>query len=443
MNRSSVEDGCGRNAGPGRVIVFTRYPEPGRTKTRLIPALGTVGAARLHQRMAELLMARLSHLQPPVELEVRYTGGDETLMRRWLGRGVTIRPQPGGDLGQRMDMCIRAAFREGARRVILAGTDCPSATVTDIRHAMKMLTGREMVLGPTIDGGYWLIGLSRPARVFRDIPWSSTDTCRETLARAEQLGLRVACLPTTRDVDHPGDLAHLPAGLAGPNPWLSVVVCSLNDRPTIGRCLGASAGEGIEQIVADGGSEDNTPAIARDAGATVIAAPPGRARQLRAGFDVSHGHVVLLLHADTIVPAGFDEMIFRALLDRNVSAGAFAFHTDYDVPAMSLIDRLVSFRSRHLRLPYGDQGLFATRDRLREVGGVPDTPLAEDFFLVRRLARRGRIVTLPARAVTSGRRWRRLGVLRTTWINQLVAAGLWLGVDPSRLAGVYAWKSDG
>jgi hypothetical protein len=307
---------------------------------------------------------------------------------------------------------------------------------------MQALTGHEMVLGPTVDGGYWLIGLSRPAAVFEGIPWSAAETCSKTLARAEQLGLRVACLPTTRDVDDPDDLSHLPAGLAGPNPWLSVVVCARNDAATIGRCLAASAGDGIEQIVADGGSEDETPAIARDAGATVIATPPGRARQLRAGVDVSRGQVLLLLHADTTVPGGFDEMIFRVLLDRNVAAGAFAFRTDYDVPAMSLIDKLVDFRSRRLRLPYGDQGLFATRARLREVGGVPDTPFAEDFFLVRHLSRRGRIVTLPATAITSGRRWRKLGAVRTTWINQLVAAGLWLGVNPARLAGLYAGKSD-
>jgi glycosyltransferase A (GT-A) superfamily protein (DUF2064 family) len=113
---------------PGeRLIIFTRYPEPGRAKTRLIPALGAEGAADLHRRLTERTLAtarRLATLRK-LTLEVRYAGGDAALMRQWLGGGLHLRAQGDGDLGARMREAFREAFEEGCYGVVLIGTDCP------------------------------------------------------------------------------------------------------------------------------------------------------------------------------------------------------------------------------------------------------------------------------------------------------------------------------
>src|SRR6185295_7381939 len=113
-----------------RLIIFTRYPEPGRTKTRLIPALGALGAAELHRRMTEQAIATARRLaaRQAVALEICYTGGDAALMQRWLGADLPLRAQSGGDLGARMREAFQRAFQQGGARVVIMGSDCPGIT---------------------------------------------------------------------------------------------------------------------------------------------------------------------------------------------------------------------------------------------------------------------------------------------------------------------------
>ncbi len=110
-----------------RIVVFARYPEPGLTKTRLIPALGREGAAELHRRMTEHTLSRVRSLMRirAVSIEVRYVGGDRTKMTHWLGSDLTFRQQRGANLGSRMAGAFRKAFQDGAKRVVIIGTDCP------------------------------------------------------------------------------------------------------------------------------------------------------------------------------------------------------------------------------------------------------------------------------------------------------------------------------
>ena len=109
-----------------RLIIFTRYPTPGTTKTRLIPALGPEGAAELQRKMTEHTLASLSPLQEAgVEIEVRYEGGDEVAMTEWLGDDLLFTPQGAGDLGQRMERAFREAFTAGVHKTVIVGSDCP------------------------------------------------------------------------------------------------------------------------------------------------------------------------------------------------------------------------------------------------------------------------------------------------------------------------------
>jgi uncharacterized protein len=126
-----------------------------------------------------------------------------------------------------------------------------------------------------------------------------------------------------------------------------------------------------------------------------------------------------------------------------VALGAFSFQIAGNAPGQRILEWTVNWRSRRRRLPYGDQALFLRRATFEEEGGFAALPIMEDYEFVRRLRRRGRIITVAARAVTSGRRWRQLGFLRATLRNQVVIAGYHLGVRPDKLAEYYRGRQPG
>jgi rSAM/selenodomain-associated transferase 1 len=192
------------------LIIFTRYPEPGKTKTRLIPALGKEGAAMLQRQMTEQKLAQAKKLQTyiPVSLEIHFAGGNEQLMQNWLGENITYKQQSEGDIGCRMVSAFHESFKTGTKQVVLIGTDCPELNAKLMSQAFEALIQDDLVLGPALDGGYYLIGLNRIIpELFTGISWSTTEVLSQTLTIAEKLELAVAFLPTLSDVDRPEDLA--------------------------------------------------------------------------------------------------------------------------------------------------------------------------------------------------------------------------------------------
>jgi rSAM/selenodomain-associated transferase 2 len=180
----------------------------------------------------------------------------------------------------------------------------------------------------------------------------------------------------------------------------------------------------------DGGSTDGTTQRAKETGATVLASKPGRARQMNAGAARAEGGSLLFLHADTLLPSGWPEVVPRTLCAPGVVAGAFRFSIAGNFRGKSFIEWTTGIRSRWLQRPYGDQGLFLTRALFEEMGGFADLPIMEDYEFAIRLRQRGRIVTVSEATLTSGRRWQKLGVLRTTVRNQWLLAAYHLGVPP-------------
>ena len=186
-----------------RLILFGRYPVPGRTKTRLIPLLGAARAADFQRDLTErtLRTDRSVARRRPVDLEACFEGGSPAKLRRWLGPDLIFSEQSSGDLGERMKAAFLGAFRQGAQHVILHGTDIPDLTTQHIDEAFDALKSHDLVLGPSTDGGYWLIGLKKPADLFDRMEWGTSSVFDKTVAAAREQGLSVHVLSPLTDMD--------------------------------------------------------------------------------------------------------------------------------------------------------------------------------------------------------------------------------------------------
>jgi rSAM/selenodomain-associated transferase 2/rSAM/selenodomain-associated transferase 1 len=430
---------------PERLMIFTRYPQAGIVKTRLVPTLGSRRAARLQIEMTRHVMAWASTLRDSASLsvEVHFTGGSEKLMRRCFGSQLPYRHQGEGDLGRRMREAFRDAFRSGVDRAIIIGTDCPAISPEIIDIAMRKLRQDDLVLGPATDGGYYLIGLRRDfPRMFENIPWGSGEVLEATLARAKHLDLSVSMLETLRDVDRPADL-HVWGRVGASHGSLadakiSVIIPTFNEDRRLGAALRSTlSGSNIETIVADTMGTKPTREIAQRCGARLVVAARGRACQMNAGAALASGQILLFLHADTLLPPDFDVHVRNTLSRPGVVAGAFELCIGGATGSLQLIEEAANLRSRLLQMPYGDQAIFLGTERFNRLGRFSQLPILEDVDLVRRLRRIGRLAVVPAAATTSARRWRSLGTWRTTIINQLVMAGYFLGIPYRRLAQLH------
>jgi hypothetical protein len=262
---------------PEHLIVFTRYPEAGRTKTRLIPALGATAAAELQRDMTiqTLLTTERLRFTREVSAEVRFAGGDRVSRAEMFGGQHTCFAQRGGDLGTRIYGSLAEAFARGAQRAIVVGTDCPALDCTILNTAFEALRSYDCVIGPTRDGGYYLIGLRRPCRrLFTGIPWGSSSVLDESLRRGVVAGLTVHQLLVLRDVDEQRDF---PEWQQRRCPRISVIIPAHNEAEYIGNAIESARAAGVEVLIVDGGSIDDTARIARAAGARVVRASAGRA----------------------------------------------------------------------------------------------------------------------------------------------------------------------
>ncbi len=192
------------------LMIFTRYPEPGKAKTRLIPVLGADGAADLHRRMTEHTIDQAKTIKTDCIISVYFTGGTVEQMQHWLGHDLQYRSQHAGDLGDRLIDAFQTAFAQGASSAIAIGTDCPAITSELLTIAFDQLNQHDLTIGSALDGGYYLIGLRRCIpELFRGITWSTDVVFQQTLTIAKRLALEISNLPVLNDIDRPEDLADL------------------------------------------------------------------------------------------------------------------------------------------------------------------------------------------------------------------------------------------
>lgn len=221
---------------------------------------------------------------------------------------------------------------------------------------------------------------------------------------------------------------------------ISVVIPVLNEEaglPALLLQLNQMAGPTVEVILVDGGSDDQTVALAEQAGLTVIKASRGRARQMNLGATHASGDVLLFLHADNALPPGW-QLALREKLIPPLCWGRFDVRIQGKAVMLPVIASFMNLRSSWTGIATGDQAMFISRDAFQAVGGFPDQALMEDIEMSKRLLQMSRPACISNRTTTSGRRWETRGVWTTIFLMWRLRWRYWRGQLPSELAKDYA-----
>jgi rSAM/selenodomain-associated transferase 2 len=224
---------------------------------------------------------------------------------------------------------------------------------------------------------------------------------------------------------------------------LAIVMPVLNEAPRLAAALQALQAlreRGVQVIVVDGGSQDNTLAVAQAHADLVLSAPRGRGAQMNLGALASSADLLIFLHADTALPPQADEWVRRALRGQKAAWGRFDVRIDSRLALLRVVSTLMNWRSRWTGIATGDQALFIKRAVFVQLGGFADQPLMEDIHLSQRLNQHSPPVCLRQRVITSGRRWEQHGPWRTIWLMWRLRAAYFFGADPAQLAKAYGYR---
>lgn len=443
----------GQAAAPGRpaVLIMAKAPVPGLVKTRLEPLLGPRGCAALQRELIRLATATAVAAGPLTTFLAVAPGEAASDVGALAPAGVRTLRQDGNGLGDRLTSGVATLFGGGFHPVVVIGTDVPTLTASGLRAAFGALAeGHDVVFGPALDGGYYLVGLNAPAAGVFDLApelWGGPEVLAASLAAARAEHLRVSLLPALSDLDTPADAEGLLADpalprpvarLLTPPPAVSIVMPALNEAAAIEDAVRRLRRDfpGCELIVADGGSSDGTAAVAARH-ATVITTEPGRAAQLNAGAGHARGEVLWFIHADTRVEPEALDQIRLALADQTVVGGGLRLRFDQPGFALRYVACTSNLRARWLHWVFGDQAMFIRRQAFESVGGFPLLPIMEDLEMSRRLGRLGRLAVVRATATTSARRFIAHGTWRTLAFMQYLKLLYFLGHDPRRIADMY------
>lgn len=221
---------------------------------------------------------------------------------------------------------------------------------------------------------------------------------------------------------------------------ISIIIPVLNEAHGITSALSRLQplrNKGHEIIVCDGGSHDNTVALATPLADQLIQSKPGRAQQMNAGANKANSKVLLFLHADTRLPKEAMQLIHQGINNNKASWGHFKIKLSGKHPLLRVVETLMNWRSRLSGIATGDQCIFVHRDTFEKIGGYPNLPLMEDIALCKQLKKLTRPHCIQTPAITSSRRWERNGILHTIFLMWRLRTAYFLGIDPQRLAHVY------
>jgi uncharacterized protein len=430
------------------LILFMRYPQPGCVKSRLAAAVGPEEAARVYEKLIRRTLgvaADFKRERPEVDLFIFFTPPDKMLRIEGAYPGPwSFICQEGLHLGERMERSIRQTMDRGYSDVLLVGTDLADLEPEDFTDAFRAVEKGWATLGPAADGGFYLIGLSRPCpAVFQVESWGTGEIFARTERFLSNSGFMVKHLKERRDIDYPEDLPFIRR-----KPWfgasLSVIIPTLGSFDRLEPFLQSLRqqiwpddeiilvqAERGDQLTGHLKPKQIMPQISS------VHAPRGRGLQLNRGVEAAKGSLLFFLHDDSTPPPNFACSIRKICEESAMSLGCFQLAFSPSNALLNGIAQWANFRTCTFGLPYGDQGLFCRRDSYEQAGGFRKPYLMEDVDFVRCCRRLGQLLVLPDRIVTSSERYIRMGILRASLRNHLTMLLYHLGVDDGRLYHFY------
>lgn len=427
---------------PRVLLVFVRFPEPGKVKTRLARHIGPENAARVYEKLLRRTLgvaADFKRRNPDARVVLLHTPEDppDLVVAKFSGPWE-IRCQEGEHLGARMENALRTAFSEGAGSAVLIGSDIADIEAEDLEEGFRLAGEKTVVLGPARDGGFFLIGLGEPCFAgLRFEQWGTGDVYSRTVREITGAGFRLRTVKIRNDVDRPEDAAVLDREYLFRSK-LSIIIPTLSAPERLKSLLTRLEDRiwpGDEIILVQAGA----PVTVRHLSASTLhaGAPKGRGIQQNAGAALASGDILFFLHDDTYPPSEFPYLIRRTCQREDVAIGCFRLAFSPSDRKLDSIAAWANLRTAVFRLPYGDQGLFCRRAVFEKAGGFWQEYLMEDVGLVRECRKSGRLAVLSSPVYTSPERYLRKGILRASIQNHTIMLLSMLGVDEKELCSLY------
>jgi rSAM/selenodomain-associated transferase 2/rSAM/selenodomain-associated transferase 1 len=429
------------------ILIFMKYPEAGRVKTRLSKIIGSEKACNIYQKLVRRTLGMVSdfkYAHTEIDLFLFYSPPEsETQLRKAYPGPWKFIPQMSGHLGEKMDNAINHVFTKGYEHAVLIGTDIADIMTSDIVDAFQALNENRAVLGPAQDGGFYLIGSSSPIKeVFNFPDWSTPSVFERTLHCFHASAHKVRTLCIRHDIDEKKDLIYFNS-----NPLfqdhISIIIPYLNETKKLASlvdCLEAQLWPGDEIVLVKGNGSPELSAKNITPHTRLIFATKGRGNQLNQGVGVARRSILWFLHIDTAPPPNFGYHIRKLMLTRDMVLGCFELKFQTSSIFLDFIYKWANFRTKYLNLPYGDQGLFCTRGIFDKAGGFKKQFLMEDVDFVRNCIKMGKLLVVPQPIHSSPQRYVRKGTVRASLQNHFLILLYFLGVSDERLYKFYYKK---
>lgn len=435
------------------IIIFTRVPAAGQTKTRMMPYLSPQECRELH--CCFLRDIAVSCRKVKADLFVCYTPeGQADELKNIFGDAAGYFPQEGESLGERMENGIRRVLKRGYHACVLIGTDIPEIRDGDFRQAFAVLEKCDVVFGPTADGGYYLVGMKALHReVFDGQSYGHGSVLANTVQALAAAQLSVGHIRMLHDLDTKEDLCgyrermrefpELQRTETGryllKKLKISVIVPIYNEEKTIEALLGQlrPLRRSCEILLVDGGSTDRTLQLITPE-FRVIHSPKGRANQMNLGAKKSQGDVLFFLHCDSELPKRPLAEIRLVMKDYRAGCFGIAFHSRHFF--MWTCRVISNHRIKDRKVMFGDQGIFMTRELFFQAGMFPELPIMEDYQLSLTLKEMGvKLGIAKHRIYTSDRRFpkKTIPMLRVMWKMNRLRKMYRDGVPVERIADMY------
>lgn len=419
---------------PNALIYFIKAPLLGKVKTRLAKSIGDEKALAFYLHCVEKLLSLKA--PPKCDIFIAYDTLDvETLPTFLSDKNLFL--QTKGDLGQRMSDAFSHVFNLGYQSVILFGSDIPQIDEDILKESFLLLSSSDALLSPTLDGGYYGVGFHTKTftcKVFENIVYSQNDVFSKTLERLKPLHVRHGKM--LQDIDTIDDLKAYDKTFFT-LPHISVIIPVYFEDKTLLKTIDTlmlnSKENDFEVIVIDTPQRTTIDKLNLLHVRTGIAPKRGRAHQMNEGALMAKGDILLFLHADTLVPKHWDE-----LLKKGGIVGAFGLSIATSNLVLKCIEKMANLRTSLTCIPYGDQAQFFEALFFRQLGGYAPIPLMEDIEIMKRVKAKGEKITLlDAKVITSPRRWEKEGIFYTTLRNRIISLLYFLGISPTLLKKYY------